>query len=140
MKRFERVLVCVDRPERDGRMLGYVDFVARTARSREVHLLHVAREGVDGAAQGPEVTRDTLSGLATEHLKSVAGQGRPCEVVTGGPLIEVLRYAHDKDVDLIVVGRGRLTEVEEGRGTLAMSRSPLCRRATGTVHPECRLR
>lgn len=121
MQHFKRILVCVDRPDRDGLMLGYVDFLARTSGTQEVHLLHVQGDGVGAASNEPEVTPESLRRLATERPDAVRVPGRCCEVVTGAPLLEILRYAHDKDMDLIVVGRrcGPRAEEEEERGTLA---------------------
>ena len=41
MKRYQRILVCIDKADRDYRMLGYTGALCRAAETKEVHLLHV---------------------------------------------------------------------------------------------------
>ena len=131
MERYERILLCIDRPDRDYRMLGYTGTIARLAKSNEVHLLHVASEGADLPDEMPreehaagEVTPETLRALAVDHLEAYGEQAVPCEVVRGTALIEILRYAHDKDIDLIIVGRS------SGGRSAASSEAALARRVT----------
>jgi len=112
MKRYERILVCIQRPEHASGMLAYVGAIARLAESKEIHLLHVSDEKAHGAQDAPtvatsvpEMSADTLRALATEGFKEYGSDLCRCEVVQGPPLLEVLRFAHDRDVDLIVIGR-----------------------------------
>jgi nucleotide-binding universal stress UspA family protein len=112
MKRYERILVCIDRVERDARMLAYVRAIGRLAESREICLLHVSEAKASGAADTSanvsapaEITVETLGALVGEHFEAHQKEVCRCEVVHGAPLLEVLRFAHDKEVDLIVVGR-----------------------------------
>ena len=51
------------------------------------------------------ITRETLQNLAREHCKGHGKEELLFEVVAGAPLIETLRYAHEKDVDLIFMVR-----------------------------------
>ena len=122
MRRYERILVGIDRPERDVRMLAYVRDIARLAESKEIYLLHVSQKK-DGETAAPageianegQITPETLSDLAAEHLRGNGTYQYRCEVVRGTPLIEMLRLAHDKDIDLIVIGRhyGRIHEADD---------------------------
>ena len=112
MKQHQSILVCIDKPDRDCRMLDYTGAICRVAEAKETHLLHVASgkaPSPDDAAveaAGPaDVTSDTLRALAAEHLKGHGNEELICQVVTGSPLIEILRYALDKEIDLIVIGR-----------------------------------
>jgi nucleotide-binding universal stress UspA family protein len=112
MHRFQRILVCVDVPARDAPMLAYVKAITRLAGTAEVHVLHVTRgaredahEPATGhAAPGP-VDVETLRAMAGEYFDTSGGPECVCSVVEGVPLVETLRYALDKDVDLLVVGR-----------------------------------
>ncbi|MCH7994008.1 MAG: universal stress protein [Planctomycetes bacterium] len=116
MKRYERILVCIDRPERDVRMLEYAAGRSRLAETKDVYFLHVVD---DAAAQPdetgiapPRITPETLETLSREHFQGHGGETLHCEVVQGSPLIETLRFARDKDIDLILLGRhyGRLDD------------------------------
>ncbi|UCD28784.1 MAG: universal stress protein [Planctomycetota bacterium] len=123
MKRYQRILVCIEEPERDRGMLHYVGTICRAAETKEVHLLHVETEKPQlmeelkevGAAKSP-VTSDTLKDLAANQLTGHGNEKVICKVVSGAPLIEILRYMHDQDIDLIVIGRraggGKDTEHE----------------------------
>jgi nucleotide-binding universal stress UspA family protein len=112
MHRFQRILVCVDVPARDAPMLAYVKAITRLAGTREVHLLHVARpagagghEEADGPRSAAPVDVDALREIAAVHFGKPDGPESLCSVVEGVALVETLRYALDKDIDLLVVGR-----------------------------------
>lgn len=122
MKRYERILVCIDRAQRDARMLTYAGAIARLAETKEIYVLHVSEEEgrapsdpLAESAVEPEVTPESLAALVDEHFQGHGGESCRCEVVSGTPLMEVLRFAHDQDVDLIVVGRqfGQPGEADE---------------------------
>ncbi|HSW45367.1 MAG TPA: universal stress protein [Phycisphaerae bacterium] len=111
MERFGRILVCIKHPDQAGWLLAAAEAVSRAARSQEVHLLHIrsappAGGGPEFEKTGPEkLTSDGLRAIANEHLK---GHGRSqvfCSVVVGSEMVEILRYAMDQEVDLIILGR-----------------------------------
>ncbi|UCE58602.1 MAG: universal stress protein [Phycisphaerales bacterium] len=134
MKRFERILVCIDQPERDSRMLAYTKAITRFADSKEVHILHVAddQERADADSSAPAaVTEETLRAIAGEHFKDPAAPKCSFQVVQGSPLIEILRFGYEKDVDLIVIGLQHGEDNETNRQAL-MSRR-LTRKATCSV-------
>ena len=135
MKRYERILVCVDRTENAARMLAYVQAIARLASPKEIHLLYVAdagpRNADDALAPSPpatEITPETLRALAAEHFDERQRDTCQCAVIHGAPLIEILRFAHEKDVNLIVIGRhcGSAVETHDE----ADDEAPLARRIT----------
>jgi nucleotide-binding universal stress UspA family protein len=68
-----------------------------------------------------------LRELATAHFKGHGEEEMYCEVVKGSALVEILRYAHDKEIDAIIVGRS----AQPVRGALLAKR--LTRKATCTV-------
>jgi len=112
MERLKKILVCIDRPDRDYRMLSYLGALCRVTETKEIHLLHVVSEGTSAAVDGimeteaaAGFTPDTLRALAAEHFKGRGDEEVICQVLTGSPLVEILRYALDQSIDLIVVGR-----------------------------------
>ena len=132
MKRYQRILICIDQPERDYRMLGYAGAICRVAETKEVHLLHVEQVVAElpaGPAMGEQAGRakttpQTLRDLAGEHLKGHGQEKVAGLVVAGSPLVEILRYALDKDIDLIVIGR------RSGGGKETTHEATLARRIT----------
>jgi len=122
MKRYQRILVCMGVPERDCGMLRYAGAISRAADTKEVHLLHVEtkveipEELRSHIAHEEKVTPDILKDLAHKYLAGSDNEQIVCKVVAGSPMLEILRYAHDQDIDLIVIGRpgggGKDTEHE----------------------------
>ncbi|MHC4675381.1 MAG: universal stress protein, partial [Planctomycetota bacterium] len=120
MKRYQRIMVCIENQDRDHRMLGYVGAISRAAETKEVHLVHVkiGQEKLPPELPGQidTVTVESLKALAQQHLAGSGNEKVICELLSGAPLIELLRYAHDKDIDLTVIGRraggGKDTEHE----------------------------
>ncbi len=108
MDRFQRILVCIGRPEYRQRMLEYAGGRSKLAKIKEVHILYVAEPVEAGAEPGEpseELTSEALEALVNEHFKGHGDEKFVLEGVRGSPLIEPLRYAHDKEIDLIILGR-----------------------------------
>ncbi|HPD32132.1 MAG TPA: universal stress protein [Phycisphaerae bacterium] len=113
MERFQRILVCIETLEKARGLLGYASAVSRAVQAREVHLLHVQSP----AATRPKAVVNGVAiarrGITTSILRDAAaeifrGHGREkvqCSVAGGVPLIEILRSARNRDVDLIILGR-----------------------------------
>ena len=138
MKRYKRILICIDRPDHDGRMLEYAGRTSRLTESEETHCLHVvadAGSGSNAAAQGsptpPDMIRKSLQDLAEKHFRGHGKEKFLFEVVAGSPLIETLRYAHDKDIDLIIMGRHYGRQVDTDDEALLARR--ITRKATCSV-------
>ncbi len=121
MKQYERILICIDHPGHDARMLAYFRAIARMADSKKIYALHVVERGTDEASDAttgiprrPEISHEQLHALAEEHFKGPDTNECLCKVVEGPPLIEVLRFAADNDIDLIVIGRqcGRMSDTD----------------------------
>ncbi len=138
MTRFDRVLVCVGQVPRDTQMLDYVASLSRLVGVQEIHLLHVEPSEpvpVDDMLlmvpepPGDEQIVETMRAAAQERLGSQGGMVRMCEKRRGSVLLEILRYAMEKEVDLVVVGRGG--EASEGDDALLASR--IARKATCSV-------
>ena len=110
MKRYKRILICIGNPDIDTTMLDYAETVIRLADSLEVHLLHV-RPDQDIPPNEVAFDKEFLQDLAAKHLSDCKSDRIFCEVVSGAPLVEILRYMYDKDVDLVVIG-GRNPEHE----------------------------
>ncbi len=138
MTRFDRILVCVGRVPRDTEMLDYVGSLSRLLKAQEIHLLHVEpSEPVpvdDMLLMVPEPAGDeriveTMRAAAQERFRGHGGEVLACEKRRGSVLLEILRYAMEKEIDLVVVGRGG--EVSDGDDALLASR--IARKATCSV-------
>ncbi len=110
MKRFERILFCIEQIKHTGPLLEYVSDITRLAASRELHLLHVVEDKplpghVAEAEPLAPITKEALEACAAEHFASRGHGDVICHVVEGSALIEILRLAHDSEIDLIVLGR-----------------------------------
>jgi nucleotide-binding universal stress UspA family protein len=131
MERKRKVLVCIHEPARDYHMLRYAGPVSRARQWKEVHLLHVQDEAEPSSrlprARDEQITVETLRDLAEKHFEGHGEEELSCEVVKGSALVEILRYAHDKDIDAIIVGRS----AQPLRGALLAKR--VTRKATCTV-------
>ena len=122
MERYERILVCIDRSVYDAPMLRYAGGRSRVAVSKEVHFLHVqddtghiSHDTAEGWPLSIDLNREALQALVSEHFNGHGQEHLLCEVIRGSSLIEILRYAHEKDVDLIMLGRhyGRRVETDD---------------------------
>lgn len=113
MQRFQRILVCIETLEKARGLLAYASAVSRAAKAREVHLLHVQSpaatrpkavvNGVAIARRG--ITTSILRDAAAEVFREHGREKVQCSVVGGAPLVEILRSARHRDVDLIILGR-----------------------------------
>jgi len=140
MKCYERILVCIGKPERDVGMLDYLGTICRAAATKEIHLLYVESDeaavplyledlGLPPAAalepaKPSGMTLELLHTLATEHFRGHGQEKIICQVVTGTPLLEILRYGMEHDIDLIVIGR------RAGGGLDVAHEATLARRVT----------
>jgi len=132
MNHFERILIGIDQPQRDARMLRYLGAVDRAVGTKEIHLLHVRPEPPpEDATAETAITPESLASLAAEHLHGSAQERITAQIVTGAPLVEILRYALEKAIDLIVVGRWRGPEERPPRPAILPER--LTRKATCSV-------
>jgi nucleotide-binding universal stress UspA family protein len=100
MKRFRNILACIEDSEQDKHLLDHIGPISRAAETQQIHLLHVASEETESA-----LTPESLLSLASEHIRGHGGETITAEVVTGAPLLEILRYAMENEIDLIVMGR-----------------------------------
>ena len=123
MESLDNILVCVKQADQAAWLLGYTGAIRRAAKSRRIHLLHVhppLAPSPGGQAPPPapaELTEDRLRAMAGEHLAGDGSEEVICSSVAGAPLVEILRYALDNDVNLIVLGRRK--EDEGHQATLA---------------------
>jgi nucleotide-binding universal stress UspA family protein len=77
------------------------------------------------------LTREELRTLVAEHFKGHGQEQLVYEVVRGSSLIEALRYAHEKDIDLIILGRHHSRRGDEGDTALLARR--ITRKSTCSV-------
>ncbi len=121
MERYERILVCIDRSVYDAPLLAYAGRRSRAAVSKEVHFLyllndaeHISHDAPEAPSPPADPPREALQALVAEHFIGHGKEHLLCEVILGSPLIEILRYAHEQDIDLIMMGRhcGRRVETD----------------------------
>ncbi|MBS0201275.1 MAG: universal stress protein [Planctomycetes bacterium] len=143
-----RILVVTDFSQSANRALKYADVIAEMFCA-DLHVLHVVVEplplpGPNGAWIRPE---DALPAMVTQAEQDLAENvrqaqlhcGSPpiCAIRVGFPLEQILKYAEDNDIDVIVVGthghRGlsRLLLGSVAEKLVRMARCPVM-----TVHAE----
>lgn len=113
MTQIRRILFPTDFSERADAAWEYAQTVA-TAFNAEIHLLHVMQEPVTMlpesalAVAPPAVNMPELIEAAEQGLerisRSTQSQVTKRSVVSGPPAEEIVRYARDAKVDLIVLG------------------------------------
>lgn len=132
MVRYKHILVCIDGSDDDKPMLVYAGNRSRAAGSEEVHFLHVGHDPARAVEEAPaDLSRETLQMLVAENFKGHGQERLVCEVIHGSPLIETLRYALERDVDLIMMGRhcGRRGQTDDE----ALLARRIARKATCSV-------
>ena len=114
MSRFRNILVAVDFSETSDDALAVAAELSRTARAR-VHLVHVVPSvhipyGIEPIAfdfnaylrQSVEAANRQLVDIAARHLTEPALV--TMTVLSGAPAAEIVRYAEERAIDLIVLG------------------------------------
>lgn len=121
---FQRILLATDFSETSSYAVEHAILIARTLNA-ELHVLHVLENDIpavmDGGVYLPPNYSDfleELDKLAAEKLEAVVSRDDRDKIsVTlvmrrGAPFLEIIRYARDQNMDLIVLGT-------HGRGALA---------------------
>ncbi len=109
MEKLDKILVCLKHEHQAPWLLGYTGLMSRVSESREVHLLHVTDTAEAsrqvGLVRANELDADQLRSLANGHFRGHGGEEIVCRSIVGSPMVAILNYALDQDVDLIVMGR-----------------------------------
>ena len=136
MERYERVLVCIDGSVYDAPLLTYAGGRSRAAGSKEVHFLYVSgdterisHDTPEGSPAPRDLSGEALQALVTEHFNGHGRERLLYEVIRGSPLIGILRYAHEKDIDLIMMGRhcgGQVAADDEALLARRVTRKATC--------------
>jgi nucleotide-binding universal stress UspA family protein len=115
MIKFKKILYPTDFSESSLEALKYAVSFARDFKARLV-LLHVVNEQIfsEGLSlprvAAPEALEQELASEAERQLKAIlpagerAGLDSEMVILRGMPFLEIVRYAKDNDVDLIVIG------------------------------------
>lgn len=119
MDTLQRILVATDFSEHSDKAVRYGAAMAKKLEA-ELHLLHVVQPTPVMYEEGmyfPTDADEQLEAAAQQQLQTleVAGSEGVAivrQVVRGAPFVEILRYAKDQSVNLIVVGT-------HGRGAIA---------------------
>lgn len=121
MIQFKKILVPTDFSKGSLHALGYACELAKKFGA-ELHLLHVMQDTIIADFEGPYmVAANIIEEMQEEARKQIealpdpglcAGTGVTRVVIVGAPFLEILRYAKDNSIDLIVMGT-------HGRGAVA---------------------
>ena len=117
MYSFKRLLVGLTGADRDKGTIDYAALVSRMVKLDRVYFLHAAT-----SLDIPESIRETYPEILepvdenlTEQMTKMVNERFPCrtditvdiDVIEGTPLVEILRLARQKEIDLILVGKTR---------------------------------
>lgn len=127
MRRYRSILVCVKSSDQAARNLAHLGPVSRAAQTQRVHVLHARPENQDAA----QLTLEDLQQLVAEHFKGHGNEAIVAKVIDRAPLIGILRYALDQEIDLIVAGRRAGGGKDAGYETALVRR--VARKATCSV-------
>jgi nucleotide-binding universal stress UspA family protein len=138
MQRYQRILVCIEDLDIGSRMLEYIGPICKAAETKQVHLLNVMPTettpvGFEEAEPitSTSLTKKDLQELGQQRLNGHGGEEIITNVVQGSALVEILRYALNQDIDLIVMGRpSEKTKIKLHKGVLA---TRITRKATCSV-------
>ena len=125
MYRYNRLLVGVSFVNQDGASLRYAGLISRLAKSEKITFLHVVStadipdelraEYPDLFQPVDEYARNEMEALVNKYFDGHPETQIEYEVVEGSPLIEFLRRAKEKEVDLIIM---RKRKIPSASGTL----------------------
>ena len=151
----EKVLVCIEDVTLDEHLIEYTYMIAKTVGLKSVHLLHVIHDTpceerlsrpseIEGTSQLDldEEYKEEIQRLTTAYIealrKIVAKHFGDQDDVTphiivkvGNQLKDTIRIAHERDIDLIVMGRHLGARLELGDAALLPHR--ITRKATCSV-------
>jgi nucleotide-binding universal stress UspA family protein len=150
MMRYERILVCIDQVDRDARILEYARGLARLSDPKAITLLHVSVPThipvytptdslpvftdigyAEPSAEESQSILEEMHKIDEAYFGEFDTSTRHCEKVSGFPLTEILQFANQKDIDLIIVGRNYGERFERGDKALLARR--IARRSTCSV-------
>jgi len=125
MYRYNRLLVGVSFVKQDGASIRHAGLISRLAKSEKIIFLHVAStvdipeelitEYPDLFKPVDEYARQEMEALVNKYFDGHPETQIDYEVVEGSPLIEFLRRAKEKEIDLIVM---RKRKIPSASGTL----------------------
>jgi nucleotide-binding universal stress UspA family protein len=113
MYRYKRLLVGVSFASQDGSSIRYAALISQLAKSEQITFVHVAskvdipeelrEEYPDLFPSMDEYSKGEMEALVKKFFDGHPGAQLEYEVAEGSPLIELLRRAKDKEIDLIVM-------------------------------------
>lgn len=117
MYRYKRLLVGLTGADRDKGTIEYAAMISRMAKLKRIYFLHVAisldipepiREAYPEMLEpvGEHLT-EQIREMVKERFSSHPEIEVDYEVIEGTPLVEILRLARQKEIDLILVGKTR---------------------------------
>ncbi|MBN1545389.1 MAG: universal stress protein [Syntrophaceae bacterium] len=115
MYRYKRLLVGLNFTEQDKTVIRYAALISRMGQTEKIYFVHVAsaleipekirEEYPDMLQPVDEFRKDGLEKIVEETFDGHAGSELIYSVIEGAPLVEMLRLAIQKDIDLVLIGR-----------------------------------
>ena len=134
MYRYKRLLVGISLKHLDGTAIRYAAMISRLAESEAITFLHVASnlEIEEGICAIYSELHPPCDGSVAQEIENLVKQhydGHPdtqleFEAVEGSPLMEFLRRAKEKDIDLIVMRKGAQDKTHGGLLTKLARKAP----------------
>lgn len=137
MEPIRKLLVALDFTEADQNLLRYTRFLSETLEPEAIHFIHALKpewvpdameENYKGHIQKPieEQLEEDIQQQVNTFFKEDQTALKPA-IRKGQPFETVLKYSHDENIDLIILGE---KQENEGSGILA---SQLARKATCSI-------
>jgi nucleotide-binding universal stress UspA family protein len=114
MYRYKRLLVALSMSERDGTTIRYAGMISRMAESERVYFAYVPKSldlPDDLCCEYPELEEPldeaeahVMEAVVQEHFDGPAGISISYEVPEGSQIVELLRLAKHKNIDLVIAG------------------------------------
>ena len=119
MYNINEILVCLDLSEIDKSVIHYTSFINSVISPRNIYFIYVDKES-DNNKDLAEEERKKSKLQIEKSIKSefkTAGKAQiHIEIKDGSPIHEVLNFAKDKDIEMIIVGKKK---AEHGSGILS---------------------
>ncbi|MCC6581931.1 MAG: universal stress protein [Phycisphaeraceae bacterium] len=136
MHPYRKIQVCIGHPDHAVKMLEYSAAVFRLADQGEIHLLHVDSSAGSGRSSMLPVGDSFLRELAARTLEGIPSAQVFLKTVEGNPLIEILKYSVENDIDLLVLGGGGPDPEHEAALARRITRKSTCSVLVLPLHPE----
>ena len=140
MHPYRKIQVCIGHPDHAVKMLEYSAAVCRLTDQGEIHLIHVDSAPAEEGQPVLPVEESFLRDMAARSLAGIPSAQVSIRMVEGNPLIEILKYSVENDIDLLVLGGGGPDPAHEASLARRIARKSTCSVLVLPPAPEVRAR